>query len=330
MHVDQLKRREFITLLGGATAWPLAALAQQPAMPMVGFLNSGAISGYRNLLIAFRKGLAEIGFVEGQNVTIEYRWAEGHFDRLPELAADLIQRGAAVIVTGGIGSALGARAASATIPLVFLAGDDPVKFGLAASLNRPGGTATGVAWLTSELFSKRLEIVRELLPAAALIGVLVNPKSPEVTPQLKEIETAAQTLRQPLHIADASSDSDLDSAFAAFVERHADALIISNDAFFNSMRERIVSLAARHRIPAIYDRREYTTAGGLISYGTSYAAAYRELGVYTGKILKGTKPADLPIEQATKFELVINLKTANSLRLEIPPKVLALADEVIE
>jgi putative ABC transport system substrate-binding protein len=301
--------------------------AQQPAMPLIGFLHSGSISGYRNLLISFRRGLAETGFVEGRTLAIEYRWAEGHFDRLPDLATDLIRRGAAVIVTGGIGSALGARAASATIPLVFLAG---VKFGLVASLNRPGGTATGVAWLTSELFAKRLGILRELTAAAQIIGVLVNPISPEVAPQLEEIEAAAKTVRQTLQLAEASDEAGIGAAFATLAERRTRALIVSNDAFFNSRRERIVALAAQHRLPTIYDRREYAAVGGLISYGTSYGAAYRELGVYTGKILAGTKPADLPIEQATQFELVINLKTADALGLEIPPNLLALADEVIE
>jgi putative ABC transport system substrate-binding protein len=324
-----MKRRTFITLLGGAAVWPLAARAQQSAMPVIGFLSSSSLSGYRNLLISFRKGLAELGYVEGQNVAIEYRWADGHFDRLPGLAADLVQRGTALIVTTGISSALGARAASKTIPLVFLAGDNPVKFGLVASLNRPGGTATGVAWLTSELFAKRLQVVRELVPPA-VIGVLVNPTGPELAPQLREIEDAATTLGQEIQIIKASVDPDLDHAFAALVERRAGALIVSTDPFFNSDRERIVSLAARHRIPAIYDRREYAVIGGLVSYGTSYAAAYREIGIYTGKILKGTNPADLPVEQATKFELVINLKTAKALGLEIPDRLLALADEVIE
>jgi putative ABC transport system substrate-binding protein len=299
-------------------------------MPVIGFLNSGALSGYRNLLISFRKGLADVGLVEGQNVVIEYRWAEGQFDRLPALATDLISRGASVIVTGGIGSALGVRKASATIPLVFLAGDDPVKFGLVASLSRPGGTATGVAWLTSELFTKRLELVRELVPAAPLIGVLINPKSPEFAPQLREIEAAARTVGQTLHVANVSSAPEFDAAFAAFAERRIGGLIVSNDAYFNGMRESIIALASRHRIPAIYDRREYTAAGGLFSYGTSYAAAYREIGLYAGKILKGTNPADLPIEQATKFEMVINLLTAKALGLEFPAKLLALADEVIE
>jgi ABC-type uncharacterized transport system substrate-binding protein len=327
-----MKRREFMTLLGGAAAaWPLAARAQQPPPPpLVGFLISGSLSGYQNLLIAFRKGLAELGYEQGRNVVIEYRGADGRFDRLPALAADLIQRGVAVIVAGGIGSALGARAASATIPLVFLAGDDPVKFGLAASLNRPGGTATGVAWLTSELFTKRLEIVHELVPGAATIGVLVNPNSPEVAPQLQEIEAASHAVGQKIQIVNASIESDFEEAFAKLAAGRAGALIVTNDSFFMSTRERVVALAARWQIPAIYDRREYAIAGGLISYGTSYLAAYRELGIYTGKILKGTRPADLPIERASKFELVINLKTAKAQGLDIPAKLLALADEVIE
>jgi putative ABC transport system substrate-binding protein len=324
------RRREFISLLGGAATWPLPARAQQSGMPTIGFLSSTSPGGYQNPLIAFRKGLAELGYSEGRNIVVEYRWAEGHFDRLPALAADLVRRDPAVVVATGISSALGARAASATTSLVFLAGDDPVKFGLVASLSRPGGTATGVAWLTSELFTKRLELVRGVVPATALIGVLINPQSPEAPPQLKEIETAAQVIGQPLHVANASSETDFDAAFGALAERRADVLIVSNDPFFNSVRERIVALAAHHRIPVIYDRREYTIAGGLMSYGTSYSAAYRELGIYTGKILKGTKPADLPVEQATKFELVINLKTAKALGLEIPEKLLALADEVIE
>jgi putative ABC transport system substrate-binding protein len=326
-----MRRREFITLLGGAAVtWSRAARAQQTNMPVVGFLFSGSSSGYQHLLVAFRKGLAEQGYVEGQNVMIEYGWAEGQFDRLPALAAGLVQRGASVVATGGIGSALGVRAASATIPLVFLAGDDPVRFGLVASLNRPGGTATGLAWLTSELFTKRLELVREFVPPAATIAVLVNPGSPEVAPQLKEIEAAARTVGQRIEIVHASIETDFEAAFAVVAERRAGALIVSNDAFFNSMRERIVGLAARQRIPAIYDQREYVAAGGLVSYGTSYPAAYRELGIYTGKILKGAKPADLPVEQATKFELVINLNTAKALGIDVPTKLLALADEVIE
>jgi len=321
-------------LLGGTAASsllrPRAARAQQPAPAVIGFLNSGSVDGYRNLLIAFRKGLAETGFVDGQNLTIEYRWAEGRFERLLELANEIMSRGATVMVTGGIGSALGVRKANATIPLVFLAGDDPVKFGLVASLNRPGGMATGVAWLTSELFTKRLELVREVVAKPGLIGVLINPNSPEVEPQVNEIETAARSLGQPIHMVKASGDGDFEPAFSSLAERAVAGLIVSNDAFFNGRRERIIALAAQRRIPTIYDRREYTAAGGLMSYGTSYAAAYRQLGLYAGQILKGTKPADLPVEQASKFELVLNLKTAETLHTEFPAKILALADEVIE
>jgi putative tryptophan/tyrosine transport system substrate-binding protein len=326
-----MRRRDFLGVTTAVLAgWPGALQAQQRTPPVIGFLNSGSLAGYRNLLISFRKGLAEQGFVEGQNLVIEYGFAEGDFERLPQLAADLIKRGASIMVTGGIGSALGARKASATIPLVFMAGDDPVKFGLVASLNRPGGTATGIAWLTSEIFTKRLAILRELVPAAKTIGALINPRSPEVEPQVQEIEASAKSIGQSLEFVRASSDVDFDMAFASLAQRGAGALIVSNDAFFNSMRERIVGLAAKYRMPAIYDRREYTLAGGLISYGTSYAAAYRELGLYAAKVLKGTPPADMPIEQATKFEMVINLKTAASLGLDIPPQALALADEVIE
>jgi putative ABC transport system substrate-binding protein len=324
-----MKRRQFISLLGGAlAAWPRVARAQQPVT--LGFLNSGALGGYRNLVIALRKGLAEMGFVDGQNLTIEYRWADGQFDRLPALATELIARGATVIVTGGIGSALGVRKASATIPLVFLAGDDPVKFGLVTSLNRPGGNTTGIAWLTSEIFSKRLEMIRELVSDLGLVGILVNPRSPEAAAQIQELEAAGQTLRQQLALVPVSDDAGFDRAFTTLAEKKARALLVSNDAFFNGHRDRIIALAARHHIPAIYDRREYTVAGGLISYGTSYTAAYRELGIYAGKILKGANPADLPVEQATKFELVINLTTAKALGVAVPDKLLALADEVIE
>ncbi len=325
-----MNRREFTTLLGGAAAWPLAAGAQQSAIPIVGFLSARSSAATVDNVAAFRRGLTEQGYNEGQNVTVEYRWAEGHFDRLAELAADLIRRRAVIIVASGISSALGVRKASATIPLVFLAGDDPVKFGLVQSLNRPGGAATGVAWLTSELFTKRLEIVRQLVPADQLIGVLVNPASPELEPQLKQIETAAQSLNQAIDFAKTGSDTELNNAFANLAEHRAAALMVSNDPFFNSVRERIIALAAQYRIPTIYDRSEYITAGGLISYGTSYSAAYRQLGIYTAKILKGTAPADLPIEQATKFEMLINLKTAKTLGIEIPPRLLALADKVIE
>jgi len=324
-------RRQFISAVGGAAAaWPLAARAQQSVMPVVGFLSSGSLASYAELLKSFREGLGETGFVVGRNVAIEYRGADGQFDRLPALAADLAQSRSAVIVTSGIGSALVAKTAAPSIPLVFLSGDDPVKFGLAASLNRPGGNATGVAWLTSVLVAKRLELVRELLPVSGTVAVLVNPLSPESAPQRQEMQEAARTVGQPIEILEASDARELDSAFATFEVRPARALVVSTDPFLFSQRDQIVSLAARHAVPAVYDRREYVAAGGLICYGTDFPDAYRQLGIYTAKILLGTKPADLPIIQPTKFELVINLKTAKALGLEIPPKVLALADEVIE
>jgi putative tryptophan/tyrosine transport system substrate-binding protein len=329
-----VNRRELISLLGGAATvpslpWPLTARAEQP-VPLVGFLTSGGQRGYLDFLASFRQGLAELGFVDGQNVALEYRFAEGHFERLPALANELIARRVAILVTSGIGSALPARAASATTPLLFLAGDDPVKAGLVASLGRPGGNATGMAWLTSVLLAKRLEIARELVPADALIGVLINPTSPEFEPQLRDIESAARALGQQIRIVNASTVNDFDAALAALTDQQAKALVVSNDAFFNTERDRIVALAALHRLPSIYDRREYAAAGGLITYGTPYPFAYRELGRYAGRILKGAKPADLPVQQPTRFELVINLKTAKALGLTVPRMLLALADEVIE
>jgi putative ABC transport system substrate-binding protein len=323
-------RRDFIAALGSAAVWPLAARAQQPALPVVGYLSSGSPAAYAELLKSFRDGLGETGFVEGRNVTIEYRWADGQFDRLPVLAADLAQRRSAVIVTSGIGSALVAKTAAPSIPLVFLSGDDPVKFGLAASLNRPGGNATGVAWLTSVLVAKRLELVRELVPVSGTVAVLVNPLSPESAPQRQEVQEAARTLGQPIEILEASDARELDSAFATFDVRPARALIVTTDPFLYSQRDQIVSLAARHAVPAVYDRREYVAAGGLICYGTHFPDAYRQLGIYTAKILKGEKPADLPIMQPTKFEMVINLKTAKSLGLAVPLTLQVAADEVIE
>ena len=299
-------------------------------MPVVGFLSSGSPDAYTHLLTAFRQGLAETGYVEGQNAAIEFRWAKGQFDRLPALASDLVQRRVAVIATTGTTSALAAKAATATIPLVFMGADDPVKFGLVASLNRPGGNATGLNVLTSELTGKRLELARELVPAAAVVAVLINPKSPEAEPQLRDVQTAARAIGQQIHILNASTERDVDTAFATLVQQLDGALLVTNDAFFHDQREQLVELAARHAVPTIYDRRAYAAAGGLISYGTHYVGAFRQLGIYTARILNGTKPADLPVEQSAKFELVINLKTAKVLGLDVPPTLLARADEVIE
>ena len=324
-----MRRRDFLGFVGGAAAlWPVSARAQQPAIRAIGLLSARAPGPSE--LAALRQGLADSGYVEGRNVTIEYRWAEGQFDRLPALAADLIQHRVAVIIATGVTSAVAAKAATAAIPLVFLAADDPVKFGLVASLSRPGGNATGVNLLTSELTTKRLELARELLPAAGTVAVLANPRSPEAEPQLNHLQAAARVIEQQLRILNASSGSEIDAAFAAVVNQRDAALLVTNDPLFISRVDQLVGLAARHAVPTIYDRRAYTVAGGLISYGTDYFDGYRKLGIYASKILNGAKPADLPVEQSTKFELVINVKTAKALRLDIPPKLLALADEVIE
>jgi len=318
-----VRGREFITLIiGGAAAWPLAARAQQPAMRAIGLLSARAPGPSE--VAALRQGLADSGYVEGRNVTIDYRWAEGQFDRLPALAADLIQHRVAVIIATGVTSAIAAKAATATIPLVFLAADDPVKFGLVASLSRPGGKATGVNLLTSELTTKRLALARELLPAAGTVAVLANRRSPEAQRQLSDLQAAAPVMGQPLRILNASSGSEIDAAFAAVVSQRDAALLVTNDPLVISRVDQLVGLAARHAVPTIYDRRAYTVAGGLISYGTDYFDGYRKLGIYASKILNGAKPADLPVEQSTKFELVINVKTAKALRLDIPPKLLAL------
>jgi putative ABC transport system substrate-binding protein len=302
-------RRGFITLLGGAAAaWPVAALAQQSAMPVVGLLI--ARSPDPSELSALRQGLAESGFDEGRNVAIEHRWTDGDFDRLPALAADLVKERVAVIIVGGLTSALVVKAATATIPLVFLAADDPVKFGLVASLSRPGGNATGLNLLTSELTTKRLELVRELLPTAATIAILVNPRSPEAQPQLRDLEATAHAVGQPLRVIHASSEHEIDAAFTILVGQRDAALLVTNDPFFRGSRDHLIALAARHAVPTIYDRRSYAAAGGLMSYGTHYLEGYRKLGIYASKILNGAKPADLPVEQSTKFELVINFKTA--------------------
>jgi putative tryptophan/tyrosine transport system substrate-binding protein len=327
-----VKRREFLTVLGGAAAaWPLAARAQQPTMPVIGFLGSTSADPVAYLISAFRQGLSEVGYVEGRNVAIEYRWAEGQYDRLPALAAELARRQPAVIAaTGGDATGLAAKGATATIPVVFAATSDPVKIGLVASLNRPDRNLTGVTFLLNVIAAKQLEVLQEAVPKPGAIGFLVNPTLPETEAAVTDVRAAAQVLGHELLVANASSEREIDVAFAMLAQPRVGALLVGNDVFFYSRREQIVALAARHAIPAIYVVREYAEAGGLMSYGTDVNDAQRLVGVYVGRILQGAKPADLPVQQAVKVELVLNMKTAKTLGITFPLSLLGRADEVIE
>jgi putative tryptophan/tyrosine transport system substrate-binding protein len=325
-----MRRREFIAGLGGAVAWPVAVRAQR-AVPVIGYLSGQSQAEFEGYTAAFRQGLNETGYVEHRNVDIEYRWAQGQYDRLPAFAADLVRRQVSVIVaTGNTRTALAAKAETATIPIVFTAAADPVKLGLVASFNRPGGNVTGVSFLVNELGSKRLQLLHELVPAATVIGVLVNPTAPNSQTETSDVEATARVLGLHLHVENASSERDIDAAFARFIGQRVNALFVVGDAFFVARRDQLAALTARHALPASYNVRDQVAAGGLMSYGTSLTDAFRQVGVYTGRILKGEKPADLPVMQPTRFEFVINLKTAKALGLTIPPLLLAQADEVIE
>jgi ABC-type uncharacterized transport system substrate-binding protein len=328
-----MKRREFITLLGGAAvAWPVAARAQQPAMPVIGLLDPRSPDALVDRLRAFRQGLMEAGFVEGQNVAIEYRWAENQMDRLPELAAELVRRQVAVIVTpGGLASALAAKGETTTIPIVFLVADDPVRLGLVASLARPGGNLTGINFFSGELTAKRLELLRELVPATTRVAVLVNPANAEnAETASREAGMAARAIGLQIQVFNASTSQEINAVFATFMRERPDAVLVGLDPFFNSRRIQLVQLATRYAVPASYAARDFAEAGGLISYGANIADAWRQVGVYSGRILKGAKPAELPVVQSSKFQLVINAETARMLSLTVPPSLLARADEVIE
>jgi putative tryptophan/tyrosine transport system substrate-binding protein len=327
-----MRRREFIGLLGGAAmAWPLLARAQQASLPIIGSLSIGSVEPWRPLIAGFLKGLEEAGYVDGKNVTIEYRWAEGRSDRLPALAAELVERKVAVILaTGGSAPAKAAKAATTTIPIVFVSSADPLKAGVVASLNRPGGNVTGVSLLGSQLEAKRLGLLHEVFPGGAPIGVVVNPKYPDVEAELGELQDAARTLKRRLIIARASTEAEIDAAVASIAQQGAGAMLMAQDPFFGSRREQFVGLAARYKLPAIYVEREFAKLGGLLSYGTNFTDGFHDAALYVAKILKGASPADLPVLQPTKFELVINLGTARQLGLELSPTLLARADEVIE
>jgi ABC-type uncharacterized transport system substrate-binding protein len=327
-----MRRRDFVTMLGAAAAWPLAARAQQPAMPVIGLLDSRSPEALTDRLRGFRRGLKDTGYVEGENVSIEYRWAENQMDRLPALAAELVRRQVAVIVSSGsVAAASAARAATTTIPIVFLVPEDPVKLGLVASLARPGGNLTGINFFLGELTAKRLELLRELVPGAAHVAVLVNPANAANTETtLRDVEPAARTMGLQIQVLNASTGREIDAAFATIARERPDALFVGNDAFFNARRVQLVLLAGRHGLPAIYWDREFAEAGGLMTYGSNIVDVYRQVGDYAGRILRGAKPADLPVVQSSKFELVINAQTARMLGLTVPPTLLARADEVIE
>ena len=325
-----MRRRDFIKVVGGAAAWPLVARAQQSPVAVVGFLSAGAREAYSELMHPFHRGLQEVGYIEGQNLAVEARYSEGDFSLIPQLATDLIRRGAAVIVTTGTTSTLGAKKGAPNAPLVFLTQVDPVNGGLVASLPRPGGNATGIYLVTADLLAKRLEFARQVAPGTSPITLIVNPKGGENDVQLEEAKGLSSDTRYQTRILNASTPDEIDTAFAALVHAKTAALVIGSDPLFFSRRDQIVALVRRAGVPAVYDRREYVTAGGLMSYGPNLADAFVRLGLYAGKILKGARPAELPVEQAARFEFVLNLKTAKSLRLTLPPSLLALADEVIE
>jgi putative ABC transport system substrate-binding protein len=329
---EAMRRREFIALVGStAAAWALPARAEQSAVPVIGFLNSASPQPWVTFVAGFRAGLKETGYVDGQNVTIEFRWAEGHYDRLPEMAADLVHRKVAVLVaTGGTPSITAAKAATTTIPIVFTIGSDPARAGFVSSLSRPGGNMTGVNLFVTAMESKRLGLLRALIPGVQLIAVLLNPNRQDHAYHLREVKESAAAIGQQIHLLSASNESEIDSAFATATQLRAGAMLVGSDPFFNSQRDKIVALAARHAIPAIYEQREHALAGGLMSYGTNLSDGYRQAGIYAGRILKGEKPGDLPVVQSTKFEFVINLKTAKALGIEVPPNLSAEADEIIE
>jgi putative ABC transport system substrate-binding protein len=325
-----MRRREFIAGLGSAAAWPLAARAQQAALPVVGYLGTGSSAEDKNITVPFLQSLKETGYVEGQNVAIEYRWAENQYDRLPGLVADLVRHRVAVIVASSTPAALAAKAATMNIPVVFTTGADPVALGLVDSLNRPGANVTGSALLVSELLPKQLQLLRELMPNVALFGVLADPAFPDTQSVIADLQAAARTLGRQLVVVGATTDSDLETAFATFSQQHVGAVLVGQSTFYNRRMEQLAALAARHALPAIFPRSDYALAGGLMSYGVSLDFGMHQAGMYTGRILKGEKPADLPVQQVTKIDLVINLKTAKALGLTIPETLLATADEVIQ